>query len=40
MSGQWLLKTPRPDDEPLQAYTLTALKVAEVAARAGLQPEN
>jgi hypothetical protein len=39
MSGQWLLKKLRPDDEPLWAYTLTALKVAEVAARAGLQPK-
>jgi hypothetical protein len=35
-----LPKTLSPDDEPLRRYTLTVLMVAEVAARASLQPEN
>ena len=34
---EWLLKTQRPDDEPLRRYTLTALKVAEDVTRAGFQ---
>jgi hypothetical protein len=29
MSVKWLLKTLRPDDEPLRRYTLTALMVAD-----------
>ena len=37
MSVKWLLKTLRPDDEPLRRYTLTALKVAEDVTRAGCQ---
>ncbi|WP_316674944.1 hypothetical protein [uncultured Tolumonas sp.] len=34
---EWLLKTQRPDDEPLRRYTLTALKVAEDVTRAGCE---
>jgi hypothetical protein len=37
MSVQWSLKTRHFDDEPLQAYTLTVLTVAEDATRAGYQ---
>lgn len=39
MSVKWLLKTLCRDDEPLRRYTLTALMVADAAARAGLQPK-